>query len=57
MNAPTANEVKQAVQALKINKPIMKITKHGKTLTFYLYGGQVLKYRLRSASDSWTAGR
>jgi hypothetical protein len=47
MNEPTAAEVKQAVQALKINKPIMKVTKRGKTLTFYLYGGQVLKYRLR----------
>ena len=48
MNEATPAEVKQAVQALKINKPIMKITKKGKTLTFYLYGGQVLKYRLRS---------
>ena len=48
MNQPTAAEVKQAVQALKINQPIMKISKRGKTLTFYLYGGQVLKYRLRS---------
>ena len=48
MNEPTAAEFKQAVQALKINKPIMKVTKNGKTLTFYLYGGQVVKYRLRS---------
>jgi hypothetical protein len=48
MNKPTAAEINQAVKALKINKPIMKITKKGKTLTLYLYGGEMLKYRLRS---------
>ena len=51
MNEPTANEVKQAVKALKIDKPIMKVSKRGKTLTIYLYGGEVLKYRLRSNPD------
>ena len=52
MNEPTVNEVKQAVQALKINKPIMKITKQGKTLTFYLYGGDVVTHTLRAARTS-----
>ena len=49
MNEATAAEVKQAIKKLKIDKPIIKVSKRGKTLTLYLYGGQVLKYRLRSA--------
>ena len=50
MANPTANEVKEAAAALKFNKPVMKITKKGKTLTFHLYGGEVLKYTLRQSS-------
>jgi hypothetical protein len=52
MNQPSVNEVKEAVEALKINKPIMKITKKGKTITLYLYGGDVIKYTLRSKAAS-----
>jgi hypothetical protein len=48
MNEPSSAEVRQAVKALKIDKPIMKITKSGKTLILHLYGGEVVKYRLRS---------
>ena len=52
MSLPTASEVKQAAEALKINKPIMKITKKGKTLTFHLYGGDILKHTLKAARAS-----
>ena len=51
MNEPSANEVKQAVQSLKIDKPIMKITKKGKTITLYLYGGEVMKHTLKAAAS------
>ena len=52
MAKPTANEVKEAAAALKFNKPVMKITKKGKTLTFHMYGGEVLKYTLKSKAAS-----
>ncbi len=52
MANPTAKEVKEAAAALKFDKPIMKITKSGKTLTFYLYGGEELKYTLKGRAAS-----
>ena len=52
MSLPSASEVKKAAEALKIDKPIMKITKKGKTLTFYLYGGDVMKHTLKTTRAS-----
>ena len=50
MANPTAKEIEEAAKALKFNVPIMKVTKSGKTLTFHLYGGKVLKHTLKTAS-------
>lgn len=47
MAEATAAEIKQAVKAKKINKPVMKAEKKGKTLTLYLYGGEVVKYLVK----------
>ena len=52
MSQPTSEEVKRAIQAKKINKPIMKVEKKGKTLTLYLLGGEVVKYTLPGRSHS-----
>ena len=54
MNVPTKAQIKQAIQAMKIDKPIQKITRRGQTLTFYLYGGELRKYRL--PTDSGQSG-
>ena len=39
----TQAEIAQAVKAKKIDRPVMKATKRGKTITLHLYGGEVVK--------------
>lgn len=46
MAEPTKAEIQKAIKAKKINQPIMKAEKKGKTLTLYLLGGKVVKYSL-----------
>ncbi len=52
MANPTAKEIEQAAKALKFDKPVMKVTKKGKTLTFHLYGGEVLKHTFKGKAVS-----
>ncbi|MFC1996975.1 hypothetical protein ACFLXI_05130 [Chloroflexota bacterium] len=49
MADPTKEEVQKAIKAKKINKPIMKVEKKGRTLTLYLLGGDIVKYSLPSS--------
>ena len=46
MVKPTSSEISEAVKAKKINQPIMRAEKRGRTLTLYLLGGKVVKYSL-----------
>jgi len=55
MAEATRAEVQKAIKAKKINKPIMKVEKKGKTLTLYLLGGDVVKYTLPGRSSSSTS--
>jgi hypothetical protein len=49
MSEPTREEIKKAIKAKKINQPIQKVEKKGRTLTLYLLGGKVVKYSLPSS--------
>ena len=51
MSKPTVDEVKKAVKAKKIDVPVMRVDKRGRTLTLYLYGGGVVKYTLPSSKN------
>jgi len=46
MAEATQAEIKKAIKAKKINVPIMKAERKGRTLTLHLYGGEVVKYTL-----------
>ena len=46
MSEVTQAEIKKAVKAKKIDRPVLAAEKSGKTLTLYLYGGEVVKYAL-----------
>ena len=51
MAEPTKAEIKQAIKAKKIDVPIMRVEKKGKTIILYLLGGRVVKYSPRPSSE------